>query len=85
MATEMIPGLFDDEAHEEGNHNMSLAGSVPLSSMRGGESTRNILEELMAEKGSLGPNFSHSLRLLDEGKSFIFFVIACIAVDLLVL
>lgn len=68
MATEMIPGLFDAEGHEDPNHGMSLSGSLPLSSTRGGETNRSILEELLAEKGSLGPNFAHSIRLLDEGK-----------------
>ena len=56
-----IPGLFDSQSQEP-NHR---APPQPLPST--GSGSGNTLEELMAEKGSLGPNFAHSLRLLNEG------------------
>ncbi|XP_064382906.1 KH domain-containing, RNA-binding, signal transduction-associated protein 2-like isoform X2 [Halichondria panicea] len=55
-----IPGLFDSQSQEP-NHR---APPQPLPST--GSGSGNTLEELMAEKGSLGPNFAHSLRLLNE-------------------
>lgn len=68
MATE-IPGLFDTKSQNVGqmNHNVSLGMATPLNSSVGDSSSKNALEELLAEKGSLGPNFVHSNRLLDEG------------------
>ncbi len=65
MATGVgIPGLFDSQS-QESNHR---APPQPLPSTGGGGgANRNTLDELMAEKGSLGPNFAHSLRLLNEG------------------
>lgn len=68
---EMIPGLFDSGAHDESNNNMSL--SVPVS-MTATSGNRDILDELLAEKGSLGPNFAHSIRLLDEGTDFVLYL-----------
>lgn len=40
--------------------------AAPLISSMGDGSGKSALEELMAEKGSLGPNFVHSNRLLDD-------------------
>lgn len=55
MMTAEIPGLFDSNSQMAGGH------------QDGGDGSRSILDELLAEKGSLGPNFIHSNKLLDEG------------------